>query len=96
MNPSTSFEITLYLVNLKTPQITIINETMIVGISRNGEFIKVCEYKKTAGATPNETMSDRESIFLPNSYTSILLVFRATHPSTESKSNDRIIKIAAM
>ena len=38
MNPSTSFDVTLYLVNLKIPQIIINNETNAVGISRYGAF----------------------------------------------------------
>lgn len=95
IKPFTSFDITLYLVNLKTPQIIMNNDTIAVGISICVALNKANEYKKTAGATPKDTMSDKESIFFPNSYLSTLLLFLATHPSVESNIKDNIIKIAA-
>ena len=66
------------------------NDTIAVGISRFGALARQNEYKKTAGDTPNDTTSESESIFFPNSYSSTLLVLRATHPSIESKSNENI------
>ncbi len=52
------------------------------------------EYMNTAGATPNETISDSESIFFPKPILSCLLIFRATQPSVESNMIAIIIKIA--
>ena len=49
----------------------------------------------TAGATPNETISDSESIFFPKPKVSFLPVFRATQPSIESNMMAIIIRIAA-
>ena len=71
------------------------NDTIAVGISRFGALVRQNEYKKTAGDTPKDTTSESESIFFPNSYSSTLLVLRATHPSIESKSNENIIRILA-
>ena len=72
--PSISSDITLYLVNLKTPQITMNKEAIIVKMSINGAFKCPKEYRNTAGATPNDTISDNESIFFPNPYSSTLPV----------------------
>lgn len=95
INPSTLSDIILYLVNLKTPQITINKETIIVGTIRWPALAKLNAYKNIAGAIPNEMISDNESIFLPKPYSSTLLVLRATKPSAESNNNENIIKIAA-
>ena len=38
-----------------------------------------------AGATPKDTISDKESMCIPNPHSSSLFIFLATHPSTESK-----------
>jgi hypothetical protein len=87
-------EITLYLVNLKTPVITI-NKDIIVEIGINsGVFNAQTEYKSIPGATPKDTRSDKESIFLPNPYSSVLPTLLATQPSTESKMIAKIIAIA--
>lgn len=95
INPSVSSDITLYLVNLKTPQIIMNNDTIPDMTVTSLLFIEVMIYRNIAGATPKDIMSDSESIFLPNPYSSFLLVFRATHPSIESNINENIINIAA-
>ena len=98
-NPIKSFvlilsAITLYLVNLKTPQITMNKLTsipiswIIVGV------VLIVEYTNTAGATPKDTTSDKESIFFPNPNESSLLAFLATQPSTESNMIANIINNA--
>ncbi len=85
----------MYLVRRKTPHTTINNETIAVGISRDGALTRLYEYRNTAGATPKDTTSESESMFFPNSNSSILLVLREIHPSIESKSSENIIKILA-
>ena len=65
--PSISSESILYLVNLNTPQISMNNDAIIVKMSIYGAFKCPKEYKNAAGATPNDTISDNESIFFPNS-----------------------------
>ena len=60
------------------------------------EVVLIVVYRNAAGATPKETVSDRESIFFPNHKLSCLLVFRATQPSTESNMSANIMNIAAI
>ena len=54
------------------------------------------QYRNVAGATPNETISDSESIFFPKPNSSCLFNLRATQPSVESNMIAMIIKIAAI
>ena len=88
-------DITLYLVNLKTPQITINKLTSITIILNMPGVVLMQLWINIAGATPNETISDNESIFLPKPNSSCLLVFRATQPSAESNIIAIIIRTAA-
>ena len=60
------------------------------------DVVLIVEYRKTAGATPNDTASDNESIFFPNPNESFLSSLRATQPSTESNMIASIIRIAAI
>jgi hypothetical protein len=53
------------------------------------------EYKSIAGATPNEIISDKESIFFPNPHSSSLFNFLATQPSIASKITASNINLAA-
>lgn len=57
--------------------------------------VLIVEYRNTAGATPNDTASDRESIFFPKSNASFLFIFLATQPSTESNMIANIMNNAA-
>ena len=87
--------ITLYLVNLNTPHITMNKLTSITIVWMMPGVVLMQLYINTAGAIPNETMSDRESMFFPNPRSSCLFVFRATQPSIESNMIAIIIRIAA-
>ena len=87
--------ITLYLVNLKTPQITINKLINIVTTWKMPGVVLMQLYRNTAGATPNETMSDKESMFFPNPKSSCLFVFLATQPSHESNMIATIIRTGA-
>ena len=51
-------------------------------------------YRNIAGAIPKDTMSDSESMFFPNPYSSFLFIFLAIQPSLESNMIAIIIKIA--
>ncbi len=57
--------------------------------------VLIVEYRNTAGATPKDTASDKESIFFPNPNESFLSSLRATQPSTESNMIANIINRAA-
>ncbi len=87
--------ITLYLVSLKTPQITINKLTSITAISKMPGVVLMQVKINIAGAAPNEITSESESIFFPKPKLSCLFVFRATQPSTESNMIAIIIRIAA-
>ena len=46
--------------------LSLLDEDFLGSLFFNGQNIEnAYEYRKTAGATPNETISDRESIFFP-------------------------------